>query len=296
MRYDRHEHLVAPARPSAEPLRLLMGMALTVLLFFGFTYVLATLLAGLVPPAVWEKLGPRIETGSTALGVLANLYIFGLLALALSISLRRVHKRSLRSLLGPWPTALAQFRRVFFFLVGLHLVLALLMPSDPTFEARLHLAPGIWLAWLPLALPALLIQTGTEELVFRGYMQSQLAARFSHPLVWMLVPSLCFGMLHLEPAIYGGNAWLVVAWAMAFGIAAADLTARAGTLGPAIAFHFVNNIAALLLIAPQDNFDGLALYTYPYSIDDTEAVRAWAPVDLMVVFCIWLAARLAIRR
>jgi hypothetical protein len=296
MRYDPHERLVAPARPSAEPFRLLLGMAMTVVLFFGFSYLAAMLVTSLAPPTALEEFGPALDTGSTPAGVLANLYIFALLVLALSVTLRTVHHRELASLLGPWPEAIVQFRRVCLYLVGLHVALSLLMPADPAFEARPNLAPGLWLAWLPLAIPALLIQTGAEELAFRGYMQSQIAARFSHPLVWMLVPSLCFGLLHHDPVMQGGNTWLVVAWAVAFGIATADLTARAGTLGPAIAFHFINNIAAILLVAPQDSFDGLALYTYPFSMDDTGAVWAWAPVDLMVVFCGWLTARLAIRR
>jgi membrane protease YdiL (CAAX protease family) len=296
MRYDRHERLVAPARPSSEPLRLLLGMTLTVLLFLSFAYLAAMLITDLAPQETLDDFGAALDTGTTPVGVLANLYIFGLLVVALAAALRTVHHRSLASLLGPWPEAIVQFRRVCLYLVGLHIALSLLLPGDPAFEARPNLAPGLWLTWLPLALPALLIQTGAEELAFRGYMQSQLAARFSHPLVWMLVPSLCFGILHHDPVMQGGNTWLVVAWAVAFGIATADLTARAGTLGPAIAFHFINNIAAILLVAPQDSFDGLALYTYPFSMDDTSAVWAWAPVDLMVVFCGWLTARLAIRR
>jgi len=77
---------------------------------------------------------------------------------------------------------------------------------------------------------------------------------------------------------------------------AADITARAGTLGPAIALHFMNNFAAILLTAPQGNFDGLALYTVPISLTDGSSIWAWAPVEFMVLFCSWLTARIAIRR
>ncbi len=85
-------------------------------------------------------------------------------------------------------------------------------------------------------------------------------------------------------------------WATLFGLAAADLTARAGTLGPAIALHLVNNFNAIALAAPEGAFDGLALYTYPFSLASSEALIAWAPIDLMILFCSWLTARLALRR
>ena len=35
-----------------------------------------------------------------------------------------------------------------------------------------------WAAWLPLVLPALLVQTAAEEIAFRGYLMQGLAARF----------------------------------------------------------------------------------------------------------------------
>ena len=76
----------------------------------------------------------------------------------------------------------------------------------------------------------------------------------------------------------------------------ADLTARAGTLGPAIAVHFVNNVTAILIVSMPDNLSGLALYLSPFSLADTEAVRAWLPVDFGFMLVSWLTARLAIRR
>ncbi len=55
---------------------------------------------------------------------------------------------------------------------------------------------------------ACLIQTGAEELVFRGYLQQQLAARFASPLIWMVLPALIFGAVHYDPATAGPNVWL----------------------------------------------------------------------------------------
>ena len=296
MRYEAHETLVAPARSSSEPVRLMAGLSLTLLLFFLFTYVFSFVLGAFVAPPAREGFNETLEVGTTPVSVLINLYLFILIVVALGIAVRQVHARSLASLVGPIPRAMAQFRRVCLYLLGLHLAISVLVPSPPGLVPQLHLAPVIWLAYLPLALPAVLIQSSAEELVFRGYLQSQLAAYFKKPLIWLLVPSVLFGLLHHDSLMQGDNAWLVVGWAVAFGVAAADLTARSGTLGPAIALHFMNNVVAILLAAPQDNFDGLALFTFPFGLDDASALWAWAPVDLMTLFCGWLTARLALRR
>ncbi|MGR3467619.1 MAG: hypothetical protein ACU0CI_07035, partial [Shimia sp.] len=47
----------------------------------------------------------------------------------------------------------------------------------------------IWLILLPVALILVALQTGAEEIAFRGYLQSALAARFASPVIWMGIPS-----------------------------------------------------------------------------------------------------------
>ena len=83
---------------------------------------------------------------------------------------------------------------------------------------------------------------------------------------------------------------------MLFGLAAADLTARSGSLGPALALHFANNVSALMLTSMQDHWDGLALYVFPFGPEAVEAIRAMMPVEVLVILCSWLVARIAIRR
>ncbi|RKF12888.1 CPBP family intramembrane metalloprotease [Roseovarius spongiae] len=294
MRYGPHQFLIAPARGSEEPWRLLAGCALIVALFLLMSLFYSRIIAVALPDSAWGANGRGVEDASTPWGALANLYIFGLVILALWVVLTVLHTRTLSSLLGASRPAWRQFRRV---LVALALLTAAVLPL-PAPEALTpgpHLALPTWLAFLPLALLGLAIQTGTEEIVFRGYLQSQLAARFRRPLVWMGLPSALFAALHYAPGNMGDNAWLAVMWAFLFGLAAADLTARSGTLGPAIALHIANNFSAILLAAPEGSFDGLALYTYPFALHDTAIMRTWAPIDMMMLLCSWLAARLALR-
>src|SRR5690606_23395048 len=119
--------------------------------------------------------------------------------------------------------------------------------------------PLLWLLLLPLSLTAVLVQTSAEEILFRGYIQQQLAARFASPLIWMVAPAVIFGLLHYRPDA-GANGGLIMLWAAGFALAAADLTARAGTLGPAIALHFMSNTSALLILSAEGTLSGLALF------------------------------------
>ena len=153
-----------------------------------------------------------------------------------------------------------------------------------------------WLYLLPFSLIAVLVQVSAEEIVFRGYVQQQIAARFKSPLIWMVLPSVLFALGHYLPDSAGENALLIAVWAGVFGIMMADLTARAGTLGPAIAVHLWNNVSAILIVSLPNDLSGLALYLAPFGMDDAAAMRDWLPVDFVLMFVSWLAARLALRR
>ncbi|MBC7164612.1 MAG: CPBP family intramembrane metalloprotease [Roseovarius sp.] len=294
MRYAAHETLVAPARASASLLRLVAGCVLTVAVFVVLSVAWSNALPVIFGPEGWVEVAPGVATATTPVGVLVNLFTFALLIAALAVSVRVVHGRGLLGLVGPLPRALSQFRRA---LVAVALLYAVLLPlpMPDAYAPVRNLATGTWLAFLPLALGGLVIQVLAEEMLFRGYLQSQLAARFASPVVWMGLPSLGFGLLHLDFATHGALAWMVAVWAMLFGLAAADLTARFGTLGPATALHFLNNCSAILFAAPMGRFDGLALYVYPFELSNRAALMALMPADLLILLCAWLAIRLALR-
>ena len=294
MRYAAHEILVAPARPSADLRRLGGGIVLTVVVFLVLSVAWSGLMPAIFGPEGWARIRPAVEAATTPLGVLINLFTFGLLIIALAVSLRAVHKRGLPSVVGPLPLAARQFLRAGLALALLYGFLAL-VPMPDAMEPERNLAFGTWAMFLPLALAGLFVQVFAEEVAFRGYLQSQLAARFASPLVWLALPALGFGLLHFDSATYGASGWLVMLWATGFGLVAADLTARFGTLGPATALHLVNNFSAILIAAPKGQFDGLALYVFPFSLGDAGAVAAILPVDILMLLCAWLAIRLALR-
>lgn len=238
----------------------------------------------------------ELITGSTPLAMYVLLASFGLISLSVFAVVRFVHKRGALTVFGPTLLAVPQFVRVLGILLLLGVALMILPPYGIGGELVPNLALGKWALLLPLSLVAVFVQISAEEIFFRGYLQQQLAARFSSPLVWMVLPSALFAIGHYQPSEAGSNAVMITVWAGLFGLLMADLTARAGSIGPALAVHFVNNVTALLITALPDSLGGLALWHTPFGIEDEAQLRAWLPVDFAMMIVSWLAARLALRR
>lgn len=296
MSYQPHEALVAPARSSAALWRLLAGAVATTALYILLGSIALGFGSGVMTGVYGRPDGlDMLLAADTPLAVCIWLFSFVTMILSLVLPMRLLHGRRVLALIGDLPLALHQFLRVLVALLVLNAVL-ILLPTPDFLQLSLGLDPSRWLMVLPLALAGLVIQVTAEELVFRGYLQSQLAARFAHPGVWLVVPTVIFGLLHYAPETAGKNAGLLVVATMAFGLAAADLTARAGTLGPAIALHLVNNVIAILLVANAGMLDGMALWQFDADLTDGRVARAIVMLDVMVIFCSWLAARLALRR
>ncbi|MGJ5617985.1 CPBP family intramembrane glutamic endopeptidase [Sulfitobacter sp. MF3-043] len=295
LNYAAHEQFIAPARESAALWRLVLGFTLAALgyvalsqMFFQVVYSFL----GAQSSALYENL----LKGSTPQAMYLLLFSFAFMTMAVGVTVRIVHRRSALGLLGDLRLALAQFGAVSAAMLGLMIVVFLLPPWDMGGDFVANMSASRWVILLPISLVAVLVQVSAEEIVFRGYVQQQLAARFRSPLVWMILPSVLFALGHYLPDTAGENALFIAVWAGLFGIMMADLTARAGTLGPAIALHLWNNVSAVLIVSLPDDLSGLALYLAPFGLGDTAEIRAWLPVDFVLMFVSWLAARLALRR
>jgi hypothetical protein len=125
------------------------------------------------------------------------------------------------------------------------------------YDAVPNLPVSIWALLLPLTLLGLVVQTGAEEVLFRGYMQSQLAARFRSPIAWLRDPKPAVRDRALRSHAAGDNAWLVVGVGRDVRSSAADLTARTGSIGAAWGFHFANNTVAIAILSTGGTITGL---------------------------------------
>lgn len=158
-----------------------------------------------------------------------------------------------------------------------------------------NLPVGEWAQHLIWALPLLFIQITAEELVFRGFLVQQLAARFKSPLWWMVLPSVLFGLCHFDPTIDFNLALLLVLATTLFGLIAVDLTCVTGNLAAAMGLHFANNFFAMMIAATPDKLSGLALYHANYTTQDTEVMMPLVGLSLVMLTVVWLIVRGALR-
>ena len=274
---------------SARWSSLVIGLGM---LWFGFRLLFEALLAVITDGDAAAYTTPAMDAffyGTTAWGTQLQLATFAIYLALLGLHMHLSHGLPLRCLIGRG--ALRHFARVSLFLLPVYVLLTYWSLADPEISRQMALGP--WLASLLITLPVLFVQISAEEFVFRGYLQSQLAALVRHPIVWMGVPSLLFGLIHYDPTSPPYTTWAYVAWATCLGLAVSDLTARSGTLGPALALHFVNNTFAIAVLATDDWLYGAALYVWPtYGLPWDPAL----PFEALALFVFWLSARLAIRR
>ncbi|MEM9870570.1 MAG: CPBP family intramembrane glutamic endopeptidase [Pseudomonadota bacterium] len=296
LNYAAHDAFVAPARAKAQMWRIPFGIVLVAAFFLALSQMVFGTVLNLVGPGLAAEIQSDGPLGLTAGSVIFFLLQLGLLGVSSALVCVVLHGRGPMTLIGAPGLALRQFTSVSVVLIAVIAALWILPPYDFGGPLERNMALGRWLVLLPIGLAAVLIQVSAEEVLFRGYLQQQFAARFSSPFLWMFVPSAIFGALHYMPESAGSNAVTIAIFAGVFGLITADLTARAGTLGPAIAVHFFNNVQPILISSAPDEMSGLALYVLPFGLSDEEMLAEWLPVDMGWMLVAWLAARLAIRR
>ncbi len=283
------ESFVAPACRRPALWRLLLGMLVmiaTVVVVSGAAAGAFVLLMGreAAGALLRQILEPQSPTGTILL-----LASFVAMALAPVVAAAVLHRRGPGSLIGPAGRTIRHFAAATALVAALYALSILAWSAG--FAAQGNLPPETWLVLLPAGLVLVLIQTGAEEAIFRGYLMQQLAARFPHPAVYMGLPSLLFGVLHFDPLTMGGNAWAVVVSATLFGVAAADLVRATGSLGAAWGLHFANNCVAILVVATQGTITGLALYVTPYEAGDVAVTGPLILADLITLGVVWAILR-----
>ncbi|OOY29751.1 hypothetical protein BMI90_05885 [Thioclava sp. L04-15] len=289
--YSALEGFLAPARPQSELWRSGLGAAAIVMIYLAAGWGLLIVLSRSMPDIMLLRLMNEIASGSTPRGLVILLLSFAPLLLGTIFVTRKFHARSAATLFGPGTIHSLRLLLPWLLLFSL-LTFALALLSADT--GRSNPLPVV-LTWAPMAVPFLAIQITAEEVLFRGYLLQQLGARSRNPLVWMVLPSALFALLHFSPGEYGSLAIWPALWAFAFGCFAADLTARTGNLGAALALHFANNFGSLFLVGFYGQLDGLALYTIVINTRSGFDMAPWLLFDMLNVVICWLIARLALR-
>lgn len=290
MRYARYQPMIRDARARPALWRLGLGLALAFALALGWVGAVFALVASRAGVALGQVRDLLVTAQGAPSATALFLFLYAGLGYGALVAAQILHKRSPRSVIGPAARTLRHFALGAGVTWGVALVLATAtFGLDPAPVANLDI--GTWLAWLPLGLFVVIAQTGAEEVLFRGYLQSQLAARFRAPAVWLAAPALAFGALHFLPDLPAPAALTYVAAAALFGLIAGDLTARTGSLGAGWGIHFANNSLALLLVATDETLSGLALYRADIDLSQSLAPSPLLLVDLAALIAVWLLVR-----
>ncbi|MDG1997778.1 MAG: CPBP family intramembrane metalloprotease [Amylibacter sp.] len=269
---DKFAAFIEPARHSRGGLSLAL---ILLLLFYAvfmakillFICLLDVVLLGVDFPSAFVILITSLTDPTTPRDTIIGLSTFCAMLGAVWITTLILRRQNLCALVGPGPV-LRNFGIAV--LATVPIVLISFGLSLWFGEVHPNLSLGIWLVWMLPALPLLLIQVSSEELIFRGYFLQELAVRFKSRWVWIIVPSIFFGFLHHDPIRMGSNALLIVIVTIFFSIVATDVTVRTGNLGAAIGLHFINNLQSMMLLSLDGTPNGLSFYvTYTHVLDET---------------------------
>lgn len=289
------DRFVAPAGRYPAIWRIFMGLITATIVFIALSFAIF-FIGGLALGLESPQQALLILTDPTTPAAMAIL-LLSFLAMAMGAGAAALwHWRSPLSLFGPLPLVrrdwlkMAALAAVVLFCSGL--ISSFFIPSTVT----RNLGVPAWAGILIWAIPLLFIQTTAEEMVFRGYLQQQLAARFRHPFIWMGIPSVLFGLAHLNPGLEPITAVLIVLATGTFGLVAADITRLTGSLGAAMGFHFANNFLAILVVSVQGELSALALFHTDFTMSDSDIIQPLLVVDILTVILVWVVARRMLRR
>lgn len=265
------------------------------------------IVSGLFDPLFHSSTGDGPFPADTAAGTFISFGSFTLILLLFHLLSCAVHGRGIESMIGPFAPAWADFKKSLLF-VGLVGVVITFAPPFIEIDALVFVRQfPDWAFWIIPAIVVIAIQSGTEEIIYRGYLQQQMAVYLPYKFAWMGIPSVIFGVAHYWNGYGPSEGVFFVIWATCLGFACADLTIRTGNIGAAIGLHTANNLYASLFVGINGwPGSGFALFMYPYV--DPRAfdygvhmlLDPWTIFEmvtaLMVLVAMWLAARIAIRR
>lgn len=221
---------------------------------------------------------------SNALGIDRNvvlllelgMFVFGFIGLYAGI--RYFHQKPFISVLTGYDKF--RYKRLLFSFVIWGTLVALLtlveyLMNPSNFHIQFN--PGGFLISVLISFSLLPIQSGLEELLFRGYMLQGLSQIFKNGLVPLIITSLLFGLAHMGNPEVKEYGWpIMLAYfccsAMFFGL----LTLIDEGLELALGVHIANNIVSSLLVSDPHSV------IKNYSLLESTSVNP--PFELMVWF------------
>jgi membrane protease YdiL (CAAX protease family) len=192
--------------------------------------------------------------GKSKIVYAAMLLIFPIVAIGIYTAQRVLHRRSLRSL----HTSAPKYRwgRMFFSMAVFWIIAATLSyVSHRTGQspAEFVFNPARFWGFALISLLLIPLQSATEEIVLRGYLNQGLSRIIKNPWIIFLITSAGFAALHLgnpemAQGAEEGSKLITLSGYFFFGLFACILTYIDGGLETAIGVHAANNLYASMIV------------------------------------------------
>lgn len=206
-----------------------------------------------------------------------GLFVFG--AIGFYAGIKFFHKKTLTSVLTGFQKF--RFKRFWFaFAVWGILVSAAVVvkyfSSPGNMEFDLHL-PGFLFSLLLMVI-FMPIQTGIEEVIFRGYLIQGLSQLFKSGIIPLAITSLLFGLAHMSNPEVQAYGWpIMLTYFVFFALFMGALTLLDEGLELAFGIHFANNIVSSVLVNSQDSV------IKPYSVFEEKTSNPY--IEIALWFC-----------
>jgi uncharacterized protein len=264
-----------------------MGIVSAVFGYFLFQLIMAfPLLAAAINHGFTQsdiEKNPEILFDAEKIGMNKNIMLallFGMFVfmfLGLYIVIKNIHKKTLTSVITAYDKI--RWKRFFFaFAVwaAMLVITVILAYSLNDNDLKLQFDPVNFFFLFIVCVIMLPIQTGTEELLFRGYLVQGLSQVFKNGIVPLIITSCLFGFAHMtnpEAKTYG---WLTMfPYYAIFGFFLGAITLLDEGLELALGIHCANNLISGLLV------------TSPNGVLKTDAIFVAATEDPGAEFITW---------
>lgn len=263
------ESYIAPARARTGIWRLVVGVLLILFCWFASmlvmlsAWVIGKLVSNNSIDATLAQLDTLLDSGDPT-GVLVMLLSFAGIWVGIFTALTWLHGQRFSTIF-----ASPGCHRFIDFLKGAAILpLSILILIAVSGGAGMGLGTpeplmpfSTWILWVGPILVLVFFQATAEELIFRGYLLQQLAVRSPYWIVWAVIPSVLFGMLHFGDRPDGSDIYYIGVTAV-MGLIFCTLVWRSGSLWPAIGLHVLTNAYALTIVTVDGSLVGTQLWVF----------------------------------
>jgi len=231
-----------------------------------------------------------------------GMFVFGFFGFF--TGLRYFHHKSLTNIITGYEKF--RFRRFWFafivwgvLLVGLVLAQYFLFPGDLTIQSSggkdepgFHFNFTGFFISVIIMIILLPVQTGLEELVFRGYLVQGLSQVFKNGYMPLIITSVLFGLAHMTNPEVKAYGWpVMLTYFCGFALFMGAVTLLDEGLELAFGIHFANNIVSGILVSTPNSV------IKTYSIFETKTqdpyseIWAWLAMATLTFFIFWFKYR-----